>query len=58
MCIDSVRGIVHKEEIRWKPPNSRIFKINFDGVVSEDLTMANLNVIIQDFVGLIIVALS
>ena len=50
--------MVHKEEIRWKPPNSRIFKINFDGVVSEDLTMANLNVIIQDFVGLIIVALS
>lgn len=52
------RNIVHKEEIRWKPPNTRIFKISFDVVVFEDLTMANLSVIIQDFAVLIIVALS
>lgn len=52
------RNIVHKEEIRWKPLNIGIIKINFDSAVFEDLTMAGLGVIIQYSAGLIIVALS
>lgn len=52
------RNIVHKEEIRWKPLNIGIIRINFDSAVFEDLTMAGLGVIIQYSAGLIIVALS
>ncbi|KAK7859521.1 hypothetical protein CFP56_005977 [Quercus suber] len=47
-----------REEIKWKPPGAGLFKINFDGVVFEELALAGLGVVIRDSSGLIIAALS
>ncbi|KAK9986535.1 hypothetical protein SO802_031486 [Lithocarpus litseifolius] len=50
------RNIVSKEEIQWKPPPENIFKINFDGAIFEDLSLAGLGVVIRDSSGLVIAA--
>ena len=50
--------IFHSEDLRWKPPNSGLYKINFNGALFLDQGCAGLGVVIRDSDGLIIAALS
>lgn len=54
----SLRPLVQREVVRWKPPSSGLFKINFDGALFDNLALAGLWIVIQDEQGLIIAALS
>ena len=45
-------------EARWKPPGAGLFKINFNGAVFADRSLAGLGIVIRDEFGLIIVTLS
>ena len=53
-----VRSAIPRMEARWKPPGAGLFKINFDGAVFVDRSLAGLGIVICDELGLIIVALS
>ena len=53
-----VRFAIPRMEVRWKPPGAGLFKINFDGAVFMDRSLAGLGIIIRDESGLIIAALS
>lgn len=54
----SLHPLVQREVVRWKPPSSGLFKINFDGALFDNLALAGLGIVIQDEQGLIIAALS
>ncbi|XP_030959057.1 uncharacterized protein LOC115981006 [Quercus lobata] len=49
---------IPRVEVRWKPPGTGLFKINFDGAVFEDRALVGLGIVIEDESGLIIAALS
>ena len=49
---------IPRVEVRWKPPGTGLFKINFDEAVFEDRALVGLGIVIQDESGLIIAALS
>lgn len=44
--------------VKWKPPTSPHYKINFDGAIFKEQGAAGLGVVIQDSQGLVIGALS
>ena len=52
------RAVVRSEDLRWKPPNFGLYKINFDSAVFADQVSAGIRVVIRDWEGQIIVALS
>ncbi|XP_030969853.1 uncharacterized protein LOC115990136 [Quercus lobata] len=52
------RMVVRSSDSWWKPPASRMYKINFDGALFEEQTCAGLRVVIRDSTGLVIGALS
>ena len=53
------RGVVnHSEDLWWKPPDYGLYKINFDGAQFVDQASAGLGVVIRDWEGQIIAALS
>nr|XP_023916941.1 uncharacterized protein LOC112028476 [Quercus suber] len=52
------RLTIPQEKAKWKPPGAGLFKINFDGAVFEDRSLAGLGIVIRDESGLIIAALS
>ena len=53
------RGVAGRsEDIRWKPPDFGRYKINFDGAVFGDQVSAGIGVVIRDWEGQIIAALS
>ena len=47
-----------RDVVRWKPPSTGLFKINFDGTTFDNLALAGLGVVIRDEQGMIIAALS
>ena len=58
-----VQKLVHQavrrsEDLRWKPPNFGLYKINFDGAVFGDQVSAGIGVVIRDWEGQIIATLS
>ena len=62
--INDIRGkkgtrvVRHNEDLRWKPPNFGLYKINFDGALFTDEGSAYLGVVIRDWEGQVIKALS
>ena len=52
------RVVNHSEDLQWKPPNYGLYKINFDGALFDDQASAGLGVVIRDWEGQIIAALS
>ena len=50
--------VEHNEDLRWKPPDFGLYKINFDGVLFADHGSAGLGVVIRDWEGPVIGALS
>ena len=44
--------------VRWMPPISPLYKINFDGALFSDLGAASLGVVIRDSCGLVVRALA
>ena len=44
--------------IRWMPPNSPLYKINFDGALFSELVAAGLGVVIYDSSGQVVGALA
>ena len=53
-----VRFAIPQMEARWKPPGAGLFKINFDGAVFVDRSLAGLGIVIRNESGLIIEAFS
>lgn len=43
--------------VKWIPPSSPLYKVNYDGAIFKELGAAGLGVIIRDFVGSMIGAL-
>ena len=43
--------VEHNEDLRWKPPDFGLYKINFDGVLFADHDSAGLGVVIRDWEG-------
>nr|POF23153.1 putative ribonuclease h protein [Quercus suber] len=39
---------IPQEKVKWKPPGAGLFKINFDGAVFEDKSLAGLGIVIRD----------
>ena len=52
------RAVGLSEDLRWKPPDFGLYKINFDGAVFGDQVSAGIGVVIRDWEGQIITALS
>ena len=52
------RAVVRSEDLRWKPPDFGLYKINFDSAVFADQVSAGIRVVIRDWEGQIIAALS
>ena len=52
------RVIEHNEDLRWKPPDFGLYKINFDGALFADQGSAGLGVVMRDWEGQVIGALS
>ena len=52
------RLAVQRCHLRWKPPDPRVYKINFDGALFLEQRCAGLGVVVRDSVGLVIAALS
>ena len=48
----------HMEDLRWKPPNFGLYKTNFDGALFAAQVNAGIGVVIRDWEGQIIAALS
>ena len=44
--------------VRWMPPISPLYKINFDGALFNDLGVARLGVVIRDSSGQVVGALA
>ena len=49
---------VQSMDLRWKPPDLGVYKVNFDGALFLDQRCAGLGVVVRDSVGLIVAALS
>lgn len=54
----TLRMAVQSVDLRWKPPDSSVYKVNFDGALFLDQRCADLGVVVRDSTGLVIVALS
>ena len=52
------RVVEHSKDLRWKPPDSGLYKINFDGALFADQGSAGIGVVIRDWEGQVIAALS
>ena len=52
------RVVEHGKDLRWKPPDSGLYKINFDGALFADQGSAAIGVVIRDWEGQVIAALS
>ena len=52
------RMAVRRMDLRWKPPDSGVYKINFDGALFLEQRCAGLGVVVRDSVGLVMAALS
>ena len=48
----------HSEDLRWKLPDFGLYKIIFDGTLFADQVSASIGVVIRDWEGKIIAALS
>lgn len=48
----------HSEDLRWKLPDFGLYKIIFDGALFADQVSASIGVVIRDWEGQIIAALS
>ena len=45
------RVVEHNEDLRWKPPDFGLYKINFDGALFADQGSAGLGVVMRDWEG-------
>ena len=45
------RIVDHSEGLRWKPPDSGLYKINFDDALFADQGSAGIGVVIRDWEG-------
>jgi ribonuclease HI len=45
-------------QVRWKPPSSNLFKVNFDGAIFRESNTGGLGVVIRDNTGMVIATLS
>jgi ribonuclease HI len=45
-------------QVRWKPPSSNLFKVNFDGAIFRESNTGGLGVVIRDKTGMVIATLS
>ena len=45
-------------KVYWKPSTQPLFKVNFDGVVFNDVEKAGTRVVIQDNMGLVLASMS
>ena len=45
------RVVEHNEDLRWKPHDFGLYKINFDGALFVDQGSAGLGVVIRDWEG-------
>lgn len=45
------RAVVQSEDLRWKPLDFGLFKINFEGDVFVDQVSAGVGVVIRDWEG-------
>ena len=52
------RMAVRSMDLRWKPLDSGVYKVNFDGALFLDQRCAGLGVVVRDSVGLVMAALS
>ena len=52
------RMVVQRVDLCWKPPDSGVYKINFDGALFLEQRCTGLGVVVRDSAGLVIVALS
>ncbi|XP_050254643.1 uncharacterized protein LOC126700507 [Quercus robur] len=52
------RMAVRSMDLRWKPPDSGVYKVNFDGALFLEQRCASLGVVVRDSVGLVMAALS
>ena len=41
------RAVVRSEDLRWKPPNFGLYKINFDSAVFADQVSASIRVVLK-----------
>ena len=47
-----------RQRTKWKPPDARIFKINFDGAIFRQENKSGIQVVIRDHIGTIIASLA
>ena len=52
------RMAIQSMDLRWKPPDSGVYKINFDGALFLEQRCAGLGVVVRDSAGLVMAALS
>ena len=52
------RMVVRSMDLCWKPPDSGVYKVNFDGALFLEQRCAGLGVVVRDLVGLVVAALS
>ena len=52
------RMVVQRVDLRWKPPDSGVHKIDFDGALFLEQRCTSLGVVVRDSTGLVIAALS
>ena len=45
------QAVVRSEDLRWKPPNFGLYKINFDSAVFANQVSAGIRVVIRDWEG-------
>ena len=54
----SILKLVHKNHVRWRPPNTNKMKINYDGAIFSEEGRAGLGVVVHNLDGAIIASLS
>ena len=57
MQMMSPQMAVYSVDLRWKPPDSGFYKVNFDGALFLDQRCTRLRVVVRDSAGLVIAAL-
>ena len=54
----SIPKLVHRNHVRWRPPNTDELKVNYDGAIFSEDGRAGLGVVIRNSKGTIITSLS
>ena len=52
------RTIQHRNHTRWKPPESDVYKVNYDGATFADQGRAGIGVVVRNSEGAVMAALS